>query len=129
MVDESGTELKDYKVFNFNGEPYCIQVDFNRFSGHKKNLYDTNWNLLEFSFNYPAHPEILIEKPPQLKKILELSRILAKGEPYVRTDFYSINGRPYVGEITFFPASGFGKFVPREYDRILGDRISLPIEK
>lgn len=126
MVDESGDELKDYKIFTFNGEPYCVQVDFNRFKGHKKNLYSTNWELLEFSFNYPAHPEIQIPRPHNLEEMLEIARKLGAGEPYVRVDFYSVNGKTYVGEITFYPASGFGKFVPDGYDRILGNKIHLP---
>ena len=41
MVDESGYELKDYKVFCFNGKAKYIQVDFDRFKNHKKNIYDT----------------------------------------------------------------------------------------
>lgn len=49
LVDESGTELKDYKVFCFNGEPKLIQVDYNRFKGHKRNLYDTQWNYVHAS--------------------------------------------------------------------------------
>lgn len=126
MIDESGTQLKDYKIFCFNGQPYCIQVDFDRFTEHKKNLYTLDWELLEFSFNYPAHPEVEIAKPPVLDKMLELARVLSAGEPYVRVDFYCIDGKPYVGEITFFPASGYGKFVPEKYDTILGEKIQLP---
>ena len=30
--------LNDYKVFCFNGEPKMIQVDYARFTGHKRNL-------------------------------------------------------------------------------------------
>lgn len=126
MVDESGTQLKDYKIFCFGGKPYCVQVDFDRFHGHKKNLYSLNWELLNFSFNYPAHPEIEIAKPDTLDQMLKIAEELSCGEPYVRVDFYSVDHKPYVGEITFFPASGYGKFVPEEYDRILGDLIQLP---
>lgn len=126
IEDYTGSQLRDYKVFCFNGIPYCIQVDFDRFTDHKKNLYDVNWNLLDFSFNYPAHPEIKIEKPQSLNKMLDIAIKLSNGEPYVRIDFYIANDALYVGEITFFPASGFGKFIPEEYDKILGDKISLP---
>lgn len=126
MVDESGTQLKDYKIFCFDGEPYCVQVDFDRFNGHKKNLYSLDWELQEFSFNYPAHPEVRIEKPDTLEQMLEIAKVLSEGEPYVRVDFYSVEHKPYVGEITFFPASGYGKFVPEKYDRIFGDLIKLP---
>lgn len=126
MVDETGEQLKDYKIFCFNGEPYCIQVDFDRFLEHKKNLYSLEWELLDFSYNYPSHPEISIARPETLDDMLRIARQLSTGEPYVRVDFYSVEGRAYVGEITFFPASGYGKFLPSEYDRVFGDMIHLP---
>lgn len=126
MVDESGTQLKDYKIFCFNGEPYCVQVDFDRFQEHKKNIYSLDWKLLEFSFNFPAHPEVEITKPDTLDEMLTIAKVLSKGEPYVRVDFYSVDHRPYVGEITFFPVSGYGKFVPEKYDSIFGNLIQLP---
>lgn len=125
LDDRSGHGLIDYKVFNFGGEPKLIQVDFDRFTGHKKNLYNTNWELCDFEFNYPSHPEVDIPKPKQLDKIIEASKILSKGHPYLRTDFYVVDDNVYVGEITFFPASGYGKFTPEEYDRVFGDMIKL----
>lgn len=126
LEDGSGKDINDYKVFNFDGEPYIIQVDFDRFSGHKKNLYTTDWKLCDFEFNYPAHPEIEIPKPETLDEMLSLSRKLSAGMPYLRTDFYSVNGKLYFGELTFFPASGYGKFTPDEMDFALGDKITLP---
>ena len=125
MVDESGEELKDYKVFNFNGEPYCIQVDFNRFVEHKKNLYDLDWNLLDLSFNYPSSPETKIPRPQNLDEMIELSKIISRDEIFVRTDFYSIEGKIYIGEVTYYPASGYGKFYPEEYDLLFGNKIDL----
>ena len=129
MEDESLSELKDYKVFNFNGQPKLIQVDFNRFSGHKRNMYNTEWERLDMNLVYKINKDIQIEKPKKLKKILELSSILSKNSPFMRTDFYVINDRIYFGEITFYPESGFGRFIPEEYDKILGDLIELPEEK
>ena len=58
--------------------------------------------------------------------MLTIAKVLSKGEPYVRVDFYSVDHRPYVGEITFFPVSGYGKFVPEKYDSIFGNLIQLP---
>jgi hypothetical protein len=57
MVDESGTELKDYKIQCFNGEPKIIQVDFDRFTdNHKRNFYSANWEYQPFSLLYPTYP-------------------------------------------------------------------------
>ena len=129
MEDESGVELKDYKVFNFNGVPYCIQVDFDRFVGHKKNIYSTAWEYMELAYNFPTYPEHQIPRPEGLDEMLDIAAALSRNESFVRTDFYVVKGQVYVGEITFFPVSGYGKFTPEEYELQFGNRIQLPKDK
>ena len=46
--------------------------------------------------------------------------------PFVRVDFYNIHGKIYFGEMTFFPASGYWKFVPSDLDLVFGDWLTLP---
>ena len=50
---------------------------------------------------------------------------LAKGIPFVRVDLYYVNDRIYVGELTFFPASGVGTLTG-DGDEIMGKLIVLP---
>lgn len=127
MVDESGLELKDYKFFCFNGRVECFKVDFDRFISHKANYYDRNANLLSFyELVCPSDYSKVFEKPQNFDKMIELAEKLAKNIPFVRMDLYNINGNIYFGEITFFPASGMGKFKPEEWDEKLGDMIKLP---
>lgn len=125
MEDEDGCELNDYKFFCFNGEAKVIQLDFDRFSGHKKNLYSTDWKLLPFSFNYPSHPDIKFEKPQKLDEMLKIAGKLSEGKAFLRVDLYWTGKRIYFGELTFFPASGLGKFKPEEWDYKLGEWINL----
>ena len=33
-----------------------------------------------------------------------------------------------MGEITYYPASGYGKFTPEKYDLMLGDMIKIPTD-
>lgn len=126
MVDESGVELKDYKIFTFNGVPRFIQVDFGRFSGHRRNLYTTDWEYMDVMNYYPADPETKIEKPVCLEKMLELSKTLSAGIPHLRTDFYIIDGKIFFGELTFFHGSGMKKYVPRSFEKTMGDWMELP---
>lgn len=60
--------------------------------------------------------------------MVDFARILAKDTYHLRVDFYEINGRMYVGEMTFFDGGGFCSFTPDKYNRILGDWIKLPID-
>ncbi|WP_439033487.1 ATP-grasp fold amidoligase family protein [Bacillus paranthracis] len=129
MVDESGIELKDYKIFCFLGEPKIIQVDYNRFEGHKRNLYDADWNYVSSSIKHPTDPERLIEKPEKLEEMLQLARILSKEYYHVRVDFYSIKDKIYFGEMTFYHGSGYEKFEPEEFGYKMGSWLQLPTDK
>lgn len=126
MTDETGTELKDYKIHNFDGEPKIIEVDFDRFKSHKRNLYSTDWKYIENAIGYPNDASHQISKPEKLEKMLECAKKLAKDIPYVRTDFYSINSSIYFGEITFFHDGGWGAFSSEEFEEEFSSWLKLP---
>ena len=126
MTDESGTELNDYKIYTVGGEPYLIQVDFDRFHNHRRNLYTTEWEYIDETIEYSKDPNVKIAKPEHLEEMLECSRKLAVGTISLRTDFYSINGKIYFGEITFYQEAGFAHFEHEEFAKKLGDQIKLP---
>ena len=125
MVDESGTELKDYKIFCFDGEPQIIEVDYGRFVNHMRNIYDTDWNFIAMQIGFPNDPNHVIAKPEKLDEMLALARKLSEGIPHVRTDFYSINGKIYFGELTFFHGSGMETFKPDKWNEDFGTLIPL----
>jgi hypothetical protein len=126
MVDESGVELKDYKIQCFNGEPKIIQVDFNRFSEqHQRNFYSIDWVYQPFSLLYPTYPEKIIPRPQSLDLMLSLAQELSQSIPYVRVDLYSIEKKIYFGELTFHHGSGYEKFDPPEWNTILGSWINI----
>lgn len=126
MADESGIELKDYKIFCFNGEPKLIQVDFDRFKGHKRNLYSLDWQYIRGEIEYPSDPNHQIARPICLEEMLDAARILSKDIPHVRTDFYCINGQVYFGELTFYHGSGCEHMKPVELGKENGDWLILP---
>ena len=126
MSKSDGSIPEDYKVLNFNGNPGIIQVDLDRFINHKKKLFLPNWTELNFDFNYPTEKEYSLKKPDTLTERDRLARKLSKEFSFLRTDFYVIDDRIYFGELTLFPASGFGKFSPEEWDERIGKWISLP---
>lgn len=127
MTDESGYDLKDYKIYNFNGIPKIIQVDFDRFTDHHKhNYYTTEWEYMDVQINCLSDPLTIIERPAKLKELLYLAGKLSEDLPHARTDFYSIGNELYFGEITFFHESGFAKFKPEEFGYQMGSWINLP---
>ena len=57
--------------------------------------------------------------------MIKLANMLSVAIPFLRVDFYEINGEVYFGELTFYPASGFEKFEPQKWDYLLGNMIDL----
>ena len=127
MVDESGYELKDYKLMCFNGKVKCSFVCSNRntASGLCVNFYDQNWKPMPFERHYPKNP-IEIAKPNHYKKMVELAEKLSKNIPFVRVDFYIIENKIYFGELTFYPGGGMEEFTPEIWDYTLGSWLNLP---
>lgn len=126
LTDESGWQLKDYKVFCFNGEPKFVEVDYDRYVGHKLNVYDLEWKFMDFYMTSPNDCNVKIPRPSQLEKMIEMARKLARDEVFVRVDFYSVGDDLYFGELTYYPGNGCIDFHPNEYDRVLGDMLKLP---
>ncbi len=126
LTDESGKELKDYKVHVFNGVPRLIHVDYGRFVEHKRNFYTPEWQYCHIGMTYPNDASVQIERPERLDLMLELSRIIAKDIPYLRVDFYSVGQTIYLGEMTLYSNSGYEVLQPEEYDMVLGGWLDLP---
>ena len=126
MVDESGIELKDYKVLCFNGEPKLIELHQGRFTEiHYQDFYDIDWNKTTIcNIHEQPHPDIA-PKPICLDDMLECSRILSADIPHVRVDWYVINESLYFGEMTFFDASGFDLYKDDNDDLLLGSWITV----
>lgn len=124
LENEDKTAVHDYKIFCFGGKAYYIQVDVERFGEHRRNIYDTNWNQMEFRLRYP-HVTYEIKKPTQLEKMISIAETLSKPFCEVRVDFYCIGEQIIFGELTFFHASGYQKFVPDEWDIKWGGLIDL----
>lgn len=119
-------ELRDYKFFCFNGEPKAMFVASERSKGTTKfDYYDLEFNHLDIMQKYP-NAETPRRKPVCFDEMIELAKILSKGFPHVRVDFYEVDGKVFFGELTFYHFSGFMPFRPANWDKIFGDWIVLP---
>lgn len=117
--------INDYKFLCFNGNPEYIIFDTDRFSDHKRNIYDLNWNLLDISTD-KKNINKNIPKPEGLNDLIEVAEILSEEFPFVRVDLYYVNEKVYFGELTFYPWTGYVQFNPDNFDFILGNKFALP---
>ena len=113
------TPPKDYKFYCFYGVPKFIHVDSGRHIYHTRNFYDTLWNRLYFTFEYPATP-VDISKPSQLQKMLDIAANLSRPFSFIRIDMYTDGVQVKVGELTNCPESAGGKLFPPDTEVTLG---------
>lgn len=125
LQDDSG-ELRDFKVFCFNGNPHYIQIDENRFSNHKRLYIDCHGNKLDICDSHAHSTNITFDFNQTHRDMIEIAKELSAPFPHVRVDFYYCNNKIYFGELTFFDGSGFYSFSPDEWDEKIGNYFELP---
>lgn len=120
--------LADYKFTCFNGEADNVMVCCERQTGETKfYFFDQAWNLLPLNKRgKETSPNFKLPKPDCMDEMFEIAGKLSEGVPFLRVDLYYINGRPYFGETTFFPASGFDPNILQETELLFGEKIVLP---
>jgi hypothetical protein len=91
----------DYKFLVFNGRVEYIAVHSGRQNHHPHYVafYDRTWNKQPFKLNSALdHPGL--PAPASLERMIAAAEKLAKDTPFVRVDFYEIDGKPLFGEMT-----------------------------
>ena len=123
LEDSCQPHLLDYKFYIFNGKFKLLSIT-ERKSKHEVyiDFYDSEFNKVHMTWGYPGSGE-LRHKPVQYEKMITIAETLAKDIPILRVDFYEVQGRAYLGEMTFFDGSGFDEIDPKEWDIQLGSWI------
>ena len=83
-----------------------------------------NFNCIKPSPN-SCMEDIKPDEVDELKKMIFLAEKLATPFPFVRVDFYDLDGKLYVGELTFYPGGGYNTYY-REWDEKFGSYLELP---
>lgn len=117
--------INDYKFLCFGGKVHYVVFDADRYIGHKRNIYDANWNYIDVGTDCEKLGDV-VPKPEGFEEMKRIAENISKDFPCVRVDLYWVNHRAYFGELTFYPWTGYIVFDPDEFDLILGDKFVLP---
>jgi hypothetical protein len=109
LRDDNNITSHNFEIWCFNGIPMIFQEIIRRKDEREVSTYDENYNNLNLQF---IKYDNLIKKNPNenLKKAVELSKILAKDFKFVRVDWMLYKEKLYFEEMTFTPNSGFFLF-------------------
>lgn len=121
--------LVDYKIWCFDGKPYCIFVCLGRdpVTHHAEfTCYDMDWNWRPDMLHPDFRSNQLCPKPENLIKMIEMASKLSKGLPQCRVDLYNIEGKIYFGEMTLTSNYGMMPYFTQEVLDEMGDLCILP---
>ena len=127
LEDKKTGELRDYKVFCFNGEAKLLLIASDRQKkgeSVKFDYFDINGKHLDIVNDHPqanTPPEL----PSAFKLMFELAEKLSEGYPHLRVDFYEVNGTVYIGELTLYHGSGLMWFKPDVWPIKMGKWLDL----
>lgn len=120
FVSDSNGGMLEIKFMCFNGRPYFCIAEKDRFGDHRRNIYDTEWQLQKWNIGGFSNFDESLEKPKCFEEAKELSKILSKNFSHARIDFYVINNQLKFGEITLTSGSGFSMPTTDEANLMLG---------
>lgn len=119
FLDFNGAEPDDYKLFVYHGKVHFIQLDSDRFTDHKRNMFDVNWIDLGFNFSHTRkHPSP--KKPIFLDSMINIAEQIGKHFDFIRVDLYWYDNKVTFGELTVYPGAGFEKFPSKDWDEKFG---------
>jgi hypothetical protein len=119
-----GENIHDYKFFCDHNGPFMIQVDIDRFTCHKRNLYDLEWNLMPIRIRYENASET-VAKPSKLNEMIKIAKTLSSDFVFSRIDLYQVKNKVLFGEITLHPGGGVEPFDSYDSDLKMGELIDL----
>ena len=109
LLEPSCGEIVDYKFYCYNGKCRHFLICKDRKTKTKYINYDLDFNCIKLSPNsYVADTKF--EKNVLFDEMLAMAEKLSKPFPLVRVDFYDVDGKLYVGELTFSPGGGFNTY-------------------
>ena len=127
MLEQDGKIPPDYKFFVINKRVELVQVDLDRFTGHRRNLYNRNFDPVEGTLIYSQGAAL--ERPPLFDQAVRIAEEASVEFDFMRIDLYLLDDAIYFGEFTNTPENGFGRFSPRSLDFYLGSRLPPVIER
>ncbi|MBR7010501.1 MAG: hypothetical protein IKI02_06300 [Oscillospiraceae bacterium] len=110
LEGKNGLFPEDYKLYCFHGKPQAVLYMQQRNTDQMRvGFFDTEWKYLGkpekqyLTFTRENMPPA----PASLSTMLRAAEALSAPFPFVRMDFYDLDGIAVFGEMTFSPAAGF----------------------
>ena len=127
LQGNNGQAPIDYKFYCFNGDAKNVMLCVGRETGTPRfYFFDKEWNLLRINhWGQSADVDFSLPKPAVIDKMFKLADDLSSPFPFVRMDFYELDGEIRFGEFTFTPSAGFDPNRLPETDSYFGSLLNI----
>ena len=122
---DKGKDFFEYKIYCFNGKVGFLSTAIRENNiATSATLYYPDWEVAPFKTKkYPIEP---VKKPAALPELIRTAEILSGNFKFVRVDIYIMKDNSIkFGEMTFTPTNGEELWDPLEYDKIIGDMLTI----
>ncbi len=121
-----GNKINDFKVYCFNGKPLYLYVStgLDDWNSARMTFFNIDGSVAPFQrTDFKIHEEPFL--PSKYKELLNVCEELSKPFPFVRVDFFEVDGKLIFSEMTFTPCGGLMPIKPEKYDLILGEQLDI----
>lgn len=127
LQNADGSPIVDYKFYCYGGKPryfmYSVGEAVHRVRNHK---FDMDCNSIDHRFK--AKPTITLDEiklPDNFSEMKSIVEKLCVGFPHIRIDMYNVDGKIYMGEMTFYSGKGFINIDDADLSQELADYIDI----
>lgn len=124
LESADGGELKDYRLYTFDGVVKAINVGSPGYRRRNENVFlDAAWNEIRLSEYQERLPDPRPARPDSLPRMIEAAGRLGRGIDFVRIDLYDTTRGVVLGEMSVLPSAG--RLSPtscRRFNTWLGDQ-------
>ena len=125
LEDSEDDALTDFKFFCFDGVPKVMYISKDKGKDPRTDFFDMDFNHLPIKARDP-NADAPPKKPKGFDEMQRISAFLSQNIPHLRVDFFEVNSKVYLGELTFFHMSGLTEISPPEWNLKMGSWIQLP---
>ncbi len=118
-------DIHDIKVLCFNGRAKLVWIDYDRFTEHTRDFFTLDGEYVPVSYRRRSVGRPF-PYPEQLADLKAFSEKLSAGFSFMRVDFYIIDGKLLVGELTSFISNCVMTFQPPHAEIAFGRLFDEP---
>lgn len=126
FLGDTVTLPTEYKIHVYNGVAKNLYVVTGRGGDIRYTQLYIDWTPFDGSqFNGWKKADEIPPKPERFEEMVRIAEDLCKDFPFVRCDFYCIDGKIYFSEMTFTPAKGTLRFDDDAADFEMGQWLNI----